>query len=401
MALAQGGQQAAQFGQPDGGEVAVGDDGRAQGVDDGLVREAAAGLEGAAGEHGAPLGGGPVEEVAGEAGLADAGFSFDGDEAEAAAAGLVVGGDQLLVFPGAADEGQRGGRGLGGRGAGFAALAAAFADAGGRLVHDADALGQGGRFRGGFDAQLVGQRGTALFVQLQRARPVAHGGVGFHEAAVGALFQRVEGQPAVGDGDGGCRLAPFQPAPGQLLAELAAPEPPLLLLEGDPLVELGGVGQGEAFEEVAADLVDGRLHLLGISVHGLLDGFQVEGVAGVGVEADGVPLDLEVGGRLGRFGMVQRFAQEGQRGAQRGAAGFAVALRPEEGGQPGPGLHPPLHSQVDEQGQRLARGEGKGVFSVLYLRRAEEGEGQAAHFTLCFTICGRSISILNSNTWSL
>ena len=211
---------------------------RPQGVDQRLVGLAAPGLGRPGAEHVRALRGGPAPELVGQARLADAGLPEDHDRAHHPEAGGPVLLDQRPELGLAPHEGHPEGAG------GGPSLPGTV-----RLGPRPYARGQRLRLR--FQPDVAELR-AVLRVGGQSAARVPGRRARLHEPHAGGLLRRVPLHPPLG---GPCRrreLPRLGLQLGQAAQDLAEPRAPEAALRLHPEVELGGVLQPEALQELPA-----------------------------------------------------------------------------------------------------------------------------------------------------
>lgn len=214
-------------------------------------------------------------------------------------------------------------------------------------VVEGGGLGQGGYAEFGFEDV------EAVAVLVEGGGAVSGPGVKLHDLLVGGFVQGVEGEPAVGVGEGAVVLLLLAVAVDELFegaAELVLPMFGLLPL---PVVEGEAVAEGEAGEEGGAVEGNGRFELRsrGAGQQGSRGEqlLELEYVAPdlIGVEADLVAADEEGG--------IADAAFEGGEGAAEGGFGVAVVVvGPEEGGKGFAGVGLAGEGEVGEQGDGFA-----------------------------------------------
>jgi hypothetical protein len=153
-----------------------------------------------------------------------------------------------------------------------------------------------------------------------------------------------------GAGDPGRRLAPPEVEVGQRLERREQPVVQVLAAEQAPLVEVGGVGEGEAGEEVVlveGDRVPqgGRVGRGGTGLRPRLEGRDVEPDAAAGVEPDRLAVAQQVA--------PDPLAQLGQDFAQVRGGAVPGQLAPEQGGEGVAGVGTACDGEVDQQGRGL------------------------------------------------
>src|SRR2546430_1117762 len=84
------------------------------------------------------------------------------------------------------------------------------------------------------------------------------------------------------------------------------------------------------------------------------------------IESKHIALNQQVSPLAWSVTALEELAQLEQGSAQGGSPVLGVQLRPERFGQGFARVQPTFHSQVDEQGQRLARRKGERVLTVLH-----------------------------------
>jgi hypothetical protein len=203
---------------------------------------------------------------------------------------------------------------------------------------------------------------------------------------VGGLVQRVQRQPALGVGDRRLPAPPDGLGVDQPL-QRARPLPAQRVGLGElPVLELRGVPQGEAGEEVAAvqrDRLGERLGALGAGPFRLV---AVRVAARhQGAEAPDVQLHARrdqlqpaaVRGDPG--GAAEGVVQRGERAPQRGARVGVVRLRPQQRGQLVAPVAAAAARQVGEQRDRLAGVDPQRRAAHLHARRPEQRQPQCSH----------------------
>ena len=266
-------------------------------------------------------------------------------------------------------------------------------DRGGPPAHSrggANALRQSHRLCRRFNLQLLGQARPAGGVDLQGGGRVAQPQVDAHEAPVGLLRQRIEGQPARERGARLLQLPSGLLKGGEPLAEQLHAYLPLLLRGLHPLVKGGLLPQPEPVQERAAHQGESLLKLrnqggalrlggkrgepLGRGV-GLLHHRQVQLEGSPWVQAELVTFtdQMAVHGR-GSVGVGEQCAQQGNRVAQGRATIVGRTVGPQEGRQLAAGVRAPFDRQVEQQGLGLAQGKGEAGAVVHHFGWAEHGQ---------------------------
>ena len=207
------------------------------------------------------------------------------------------------------------------------------------------------------DAQLALQDRSAVVVGADRAGPVAQVGLQLHQRAVADLLQRLQLNPAAGGIHRPGQVAAARPGLGEQVAQVHALalelrpglEQPVLVRAGQQVAPVLGDGRGGVGEDLLVIAGRGRRQRrLALDV----EDAQVD-AAGLGVAP------AQVRGRHDQRRLVaQDLAQLMQLAAQVGQRLRIGRLRPEQPGDPLPGLRRPgVHDQERDQGNASATSE--------------------------------------------
>ena len=317
---------------------------------------AAAELEpGADGPAGA-LGAGAVEQLGGQAGLADAGLAAQDDDGTGAGAGLVPRAQERLQLGLAADEGKQA--------AGRSGRCRRFDHDGlarGRVASHAfppQRFGQLARRGARRQAQLAAQPLAQALVGGQGGGAVAGRGQAAHEAAVHLLPHRLERDLAPGVGERCLGLGvlgqPLEQVDEAVAVGVARPQRPLVLEAGQQ-------------RRVAELRRPGELAL------------GDEGIELAGVDQD-VAVELDVVARrhdVGAARLAEVAAQGPDRAAQARAGAGVEHVGPEARGELAAGLRPGVQREPGEEAPGPASGRGRQRFPVdLHRHRPEQANSE-------------------------
>ena len=238
----------------------------------------------------------------------------------------------------------------------------------------------------GGDAELAVEDANAFAVLAEGESALARPGVELHECAVSRFVEGVEGEPALGVGDGVLEVSLANIAGYELLQGFAEVTAEVFRLLELPVVELRAIAEGEAGEEVALVEPDGGAKGSYAVRAGIGGGMSV-GAAGVQMmskngdvtpeglvwlEGNSLALCVEPSSGEG-------FVEWGECAAERGTGVGGVSVRPEKGGEGVPAVGLPCNDEVGDERGGFARVDVDGDTVEFNAGWSEEEEVKLGH----------------------